>query len=574
MTYKWNYTPPQPEQLLKKNELTKQTRYSPTTCLLLVQRGIETLYEVKKFFRPNLFNLHDPYLMPDMEKAVKRLNKAIGNKEKILVYGDYDVDGTTAVTLVYKYLRNLTSSLDYYIPDRDGEGSGISIKSIDYASEHGITLIIALDCGIKSADKIEYARDKGIDFIICDHHKPDGTIPNAAAVLNPLCGEVKYPYEHLSGCGVGFKLMQAFAKSNDMPFIQLEKMLDLVALSIAADIVPITGENRILAHYGLKQLNHNPSVGLKGIIDICGLAEKDITINDIVFKIGPRINASGRIMNAREAVDLLLARDSKSAKEKSANVNKYNDERRELDKRITDQANAIVDQLSNIEDRKAIILYDPSWRSGVIGIVASRLTEKYYKPAVIFTKSTQSEMITGSARSINDFDVYKAIESCSDILENFGGHTYAVGLSLREDHLQNFIDRFLAYVDKEIQPEQMIPQIDIDAQIYLSDITAKLTNELRRMNPFGPNNQKPVFCTRNVRDYGTSKLVGKELEHIKLELIDDRSKNPVQAIAFGMHHHLEHIKSNQPFDICYTIEENNFGANTVQLLIKDIRTEK
>ncbi|MDR0536911.1 MAG: single-stranded-DNA-specific exonuclease RecJ [Tannerellaceae bacterium] len=574
MTNKWNFIPPRPEVLLNRNELVEVTGYSPVTCQLLVQRGIATLSEVKKFFRPNLFNLHDPYLMPDMEKAVLRLNKAIGNKERILVYGDYDVDGTTAVTLVYKYLRNITSYIDYYIPDRDGEGSGISFKGIDYAAERNITLIITLDCGIKAVDKIKYAKEKGIDTIICDHHKPDETLPDATAILNPLCYGSTYPYEHLSGCGVGFKFMQAFALSNDMPFATLEKMLELVALSIAADIVPITGENRILAYYGLRQLNLNPSLGIKGIIDVCGLAGKELTINDVVFKIGPRINASGRMMNARETVELLLARDSASAREKSENVNKYNDERRELDKKITDQANAILDELNNNDDQKAVILYDPNWRSGVIGIVASRLSEKYYKPAVVFTRSTEPGMITGSARSTNSFDVYRAVESCNDVLENFGGHTYAVGLSIKEERLQDFIDRFLAYADKEIHADQMVPQIDIDAHIPFSSITPKLTAELRRMNPFGPHNQKPVFYTSGVKDFGLSKLVGKELEHIKLELIDKTVQTPVQAIAFGMSQHLEHIKSNKPFDICYTIEENNFaGAVSIQLLIKDIRTE-
>ncbi|MDR0430615.1 MAG: single-stranded-DNA-specific exonuclease RecJ [Tannerellaceae bacterium] len=573
MTNKWNLRTPSIEELHKKDELIAELGLHPVISLLLVQRGITSVDEVKKYFKPSLNNLYDSYLMPDMEKAIKRLNKALGNKEKILIYGDYDVDGITAVSLVYKYLRPYSSTLDYYIPDRYDEGYGISFKGIDYAAENDVKLIIALDCGIKAIDKIEYAKTKGIDFIICDHHMPDDELPDAVAVLDAKRVDSIYPYEHLSGCGVGFKFMQAFAKNNNFPFTELEKLLDLMAVSIASDIVPITDENRVLTYYGLKQLNTNPSLGLKGIIDICGLTGKDITINDIVFKIGPRINASGRMMNGngKEAVDLLLAKDSESAREKSENINQRNDERRELDKKITDEANAIIDRFSNMEDRKAIVVYDPGWHKGVIGIVASRLTEKYYRPAVVLTKS--SELITGSARSITGFDIYKAIENCRDLLENFGGHTYATGLSLREENLDTFTKRFLELANVEIDMEQMIPQIDIDAELDLKSITLKFANELKKMNPFGPDNQKPVFCSKNVRDYGTSKLVGKDSYHIKLELIDESSKLPVHAIAFSMSEHFEHIKSMKPFHICYTIEENTYNGNTMlQLLIKDIKT--
>ncbi|MDR2533299.1 MAG: single-stranded-DNA-specific exonuclease RecJ [Tannerellaceae bacterium] len=572
MTHKWNLRIPTQEELQKSNELATLLGYSPVTCLLLVRRGISSEEEALNFFQPHLSHLHDPYLMTDMDKAVKRLNRALGDKEHILIYGDYDVDGATAVSLVYKYLRPYSSTLDYYIPDRDGEGSGISFKGIDYAAANGITLIIALDCGIKAVDKIEYARDKGIDIIICDHHKPDDVLPDAVAVLNPKRADSTYPYEHLSGCGVGYKFMEAFSTGNDIPTAALEKLLDLAAVSIAADIVPITGENRVMAYYGLKQLNSFPSLGLKGIIDICGLGGKEITINDIVFKIGPRINASGRMMNGGEAVDLLLVRDSESAREKSENINKYNDERRELDKKITDEANAIIDRFTNMEDRKAIVVYDPSWHSGVIGIVASRLTEKYCMPAVVLTKSTQTSMITGSARSVNLFDVYSAIESCSDTLENFGGHTCAVGLTLKEENLHLFINRFMELTDRLIQPEQMSPQIEIDAEIELRDITPTFISELKMMNPFGPNNPKPIFCSRGVKDFGTSKLVGKELEHIKLELVDDNSPAPIHAIAFGMHPYGDHIMAQRRFDICYTIEENNYnGGVSIQLIIKDIK---
>lgn len=570
MIKKWNYQTPTEEELHKRDLLAAELGLNPVVCLLLVQRGLSTVEAVKKFFKPSLEDLHDPFLMPDMEKAVKRLNKALGNKEKILIYGDYDVDGTTAVALVYKYLRPYSSTLDYYIPDRYDEGYGISYKGIDYAKANGITLVISLDCGIKAVDKIDYAKRLGIDFIICDHHMPDDVLPDAVAVLDAKRADSQYPYEHLSGCGVGFKFMQAFARSNNFPVANLERLLELTAVSIASDIVPITGENRILAYYGLKQLNTNPSLGLKGIIDICGLTGKEITISDIVFKIGPRLNASGRMMNGKEAVELLLAKDAETAREKSANINQYNEERRELDKKITDEANALIHQSINMADRKAIVVYNPAWHKGVIGIVASRLTEKYYRPAVVLTKS--SELITGSARSVTGFDIYKAIEGCRDLLENFGGHTYAAGLSLKEENLSAFTERLQKLAAEEIIPEQMIPQIDIDAVLDLHNITPQFMNELKRMSPFGPENQKPVFCSLGVKDYGTSKLVGKDQDHIKLELIDDRSNTPIHGIAFGMHQHINHIKAMKPFDICYTIEENTYNGNTsLQLMIKDIK---
>ena len=572
MTNKWNFQKPTEEENRISKELADKLAISPVICQLLVKRGITTEKEANKFFKPNLNDLHDPFLMPDMDKAVKRLNRALGEREKILVYGDYDVDGTTAVSLVYKFLRPYTSLLDYYIPDRYDEGYGISYKGIDYAADTDVKLIISLDCGIKAIEKIEYAKQKGIDFIICDHHMPDDTLPDAVAVLDAKRVDSIYPYEHLSGCGVGFKFMQAFAKSNNFPFADLEKLLDLCAVSIASDIVPITGENRIMAYYGLKQINSNPSLGLKGIIDVCGLTGKEITMSDIVFKIGPRINASGRMMNGKEAVDLLLAKDSESAREKSENINQYNDERRELDKKITDEANAIIDDFQDMADRKAIVVFNPAWHKGVIGIVASRLTEKYYRPAVVLTKS--SELITGSARSVAGFDIYKAIESCRDLLENFGGHTYAAGLSLKEENLEAFTNRFLQLAADEIVPEQMVPQLDVDAILDFKDINAKFMHDLKKMSPFGPDNQKPVFCSRRVKDYGTSKLVGKDLEHIKLELIDANSNSPIHGIAFGMHKHSKHIKGMKPFNICYTVEENTYNGNTsLQLMIKDIKPD-
>ena len=573
MINKWNYQPPSQDVLNQRNKLVSEMGLNPVIALLLVQRGLTTAQEVKRFFRPSLSNLHDPFLMPDMEKAVQRLNKALGDKERILIYGDYDVDGTTAVSLVYKYLRPYSTNLDYYIPDRYDEGYGISLRSIQYAEEHGITLVIALDCGIKAIEKIAYAKERGIDFIICDHHMPDDQLPDAVAVLDPKRADSNYPYEHLSGCGVGFKFMQAFGMNNHFPFSDIERLLELTAVSIASDIVPITGENRILAYYGLRQINSSPSMGLKGVIDVCGLSGKEITISDIVFKIGPRLNASGRMMNGKEAVDLLLAKDRSVVREKSESINQYNEERRELDKKITEEANEIINTIPNIEDKKAVIVYNPQWHKGVIGIVASRLTEKYYRPAVVLTKS--SELVTGSARSIGGFDIYKAIEGCRDLLENFGGHTYAAGLSLKEENLPAFIERFQQLAAEDSHLAQMTPQIDIDALIDLKDINTKFMNDLKKMNPFGPNNQKPVFCTYEVKDYGTSKLVGHNQEHIKLEIIDGKSgTSPIHGIAFGMARYYAHIKQMKPFNICYTVEENTYNGNSsLQLQVKDIKLD-
>ena len=573
MTVKWNYQPPTQTEIQERDILSSELGLSPIISLLLVRRGLKTAKEVKKFFRPSLNDLEDPFLMPDMQKAVTRLNQALGNKERILIYGDYDVDGTTAVSLVYKYLRAYTSNLDYYIPDRYDEGYGISQKGIDYAHDTGVTLIIALDCGIKAIQKIDYAKEKGIDFIICDHHMPDETLPEAVAVLDAKRIDSIYPYEHLSGCGVGFKFMQAFAISNKFPFSELEKLLEFTAVSIASDIVPITGENRVLAYYGLKQINSNPSLGLKSIIDVCGLSGKEITISDIVFKIGPRINASGRMMKGKEAVELLLSKDITTARKMSESINQYNDERRELDKKITDEANEIIHQCGNVKDLNAIIVYNPDWHKGIIGIVASRLTEKYYRPAVVLTKS--SELITGSARSVTGFDIYKAIEGCRDLLENFGGHTYAAGLSLKEENLEAFKEKFTELASEDIVPEQITPQMDIDSFLDLKEITPKFLTDLNKMSPFGPNNQKPIFCTYGVQDYGTSKLVGREQEHIKLEIIDSKSaSSPIHGIAFGMSRFNAHIKLMKPFNICYTVEESVYNGNaSFQLMVKDIKTE-
>ena len=572
MTNKWNYQSPTNEQILKQNELSEKFGLSPAVCLLMVQRGVAMEEEVKQFLNPSLRDLHDPFLYPDMRKAVERLDKAIGHKEKIMVYGDYDVDGTTAVALVYKFLEQHSwkSNLFYYIPDRYDEGYGISNRGIEHAKELGVSLIIALDCGIKAIEKIAYAKSLGIDFIVCDHHMPGEILPDAVAILDAKRIDSTYPYEHLSGCGVGFKFMQAFAMSNGLEFSRLKYLLDLVAVSIASDIVPITGENRIMATAGLKQLNSNPSKGLKGIIDICNLSGKDISISDIVFKIGPRINASGRMMNGKEAVDLLLAKDFDSAKEKSENIDQYNDDRRELDKRITEEAYVLIEETPELFNGKIIVVFNREWHKGIIGIVASRITEKYYKPAIVLTES--NGFISGSARSVTGFDIYKAIESCKDLLENFGGHTFAAGVTILEENIEAFKSRLETFANEHMIEEQMTQTLDIDMTLKICEINSKLVSDLKKMNPFGPDNAKPVFCSLGVRDYGTSKLVGKESEHLKLELIDDSGDAIIQAIAFGMHRFYDQIKANKPFDICYTIEENTYNNTTsIQLMIKDIR---
>lgn len=528
--------------------------------------------EADRFFHPSLKDMHDPFLMPDMDKAVNRLNRAMGSKEKIMVFGDYDVDGTTAVALVYKYLQNFYSNIDYYIPTRYDEGYGITRRAIDEFAEVGVKLVIILDCGIKANEEISYAKSLGIDFIICDHHVPDDELPPAAAILNPKLEGTTYPCQHLSGCGVGYKFMQAFAISNGIAYTELEGMLDLVAVSIAADIVPMVDENRIMAYHGLKRLNSNPNMGLRAIMKTCQLGNREITINDVIFKIGPRINASGRMQSGREAVELLVARDLTDAYEKSKAIDQYNKDRKELDKQITEEANAIIEARGEkLHDKKSLVIYNKDWHKGIIGIVASRLTELYYKPSVVLTLS--NGLATGSSRSVQGFDIYKAIDSSRDLLENFGGHTYAVGLSLKEENIPEFTRRFEEYVAANILPTQLTPQFDIDARLTFAQITPEFLSTLRRFNPFGPGNQKPVFLTTSVFDFGTSKLVGKQLEHIKLELVDNTSGKVMNGIAFNMAQHFEHIHSRLPFDICYTIEENKHSNTNgaVQLFVKEIR---
>ncbi len=569
MHFKWNYNPPTEEQKRTAGELAEKIGMNPILTQLLVERGITTESAAKRFFRPQLADLINPFLMKDMDIAVDRLNDAMGRKERILVYGDYDVDGCTAVALVYKFLQQFYSNIEYYIPDRYEEGYGVSRKGIDYAKQQGVKLIIILDCGIKAINEIAYAKEQGIDFIICDHHVPDDVMPPAVAILNPKRTDDSYPFKHLCGCGVGFKFMQAFAKNNSIPFSRLIPLLDLCAVSIAADIVPVVDENRILAYHGLKQLNQNPSIGLKAIIDICGLNGRELSMSDIVFKIGPRINASGRMENGKESVDLLVEKDFSTALSQAKHINEYNEQRKDIDKQMTEEANIIVSKLENQRHQSSIVLYDENWKKGVIGIVASRLTEIYFRPTVVLTRD--GEFATGSARSVMGFDVYAAIKSCRDLLVNFGGHTYAAGLTLRWDDIPEFRRRFQKFVDEHIMPEQQEANINVDAIIDFKDISKRLYNDLKRFSPFGSGNTKPLFCTKAVYDYGTSKVVGREQEHIKLELVDSKSSTVVNGIAFGQSAAARYIKSKRSFDIVYTIEDNVFKRNQVQLQIEDIR---
>ena len=572
MNFRWNYEPPTTENEACAEGLADEVRVTPAIAQMLVARGIRTAEQAKKYFHPQLLDLHDPYLMKDMDRAVERLNEAMGQRERIMIYGDYDVDGCTAVALVYRCITQFYSNVECYIPDRSEEGYGVSMKGVDYAASQGVKLVIVLDCGIKAIDEIQYAKDKGIDFIICDHHVPDEVLPPAVAILNAKRLDNTYPYLDLSGCGVGFKFMQAFAISNGIPFSRLIPLLDLCAISIASDIVPIMGENRILAYHGLKQLNNNASVGVKAVLEVCGLTGKDLTMSDIIFKIGPRINASGRIQNGKESVDLLVERDYDKALKMAQTINQYNEERKELDKRMTEEASQVVAHLPQMEDKSAIVIYNADWHKGVIGIVASRLTEEFFRPAVVLT--LDGDIVTGSARSVSGFDVYKAIQSCEDLLDNFGGHTYAAGLSMKVENVAEFSRRFEAYVHENIDPEQTRPNLDIHAVINFKDITPKFFNDLKRMRPYGPDNPKPMFCTKNVFDYGTSKVVGRQQEHIKLELVDSKSNNVMNGIAFGQSSQARYIKTKQAFDIVYSVEENTRKHGEVQLQIEDIRTHE
>ena len=538
---------------------------------LLVQRGVTTFDEARSFFRPDLSDLHDPFLMKDMEEAVSRIQIALQDKEKILVYGDYDVDGTTSVALVYNFFKSIYDSLDFYIPDRYNEGYGVSQAGIDYARETGASLIIALDCGIKAIEKVKYAKHHGIDFIICDHHNPGEEIPPAVAVLDSKRTDCSYPDKELSGCGVGFKLIQGFAVRNNIPFEDLIPYLDLVAVSIASDIVSVKGENRILAHYGLKQLNKTPRTGLKAIIELAGIAEKEISIDDVVFKIGPRINAAGRMESGKSAVSLLIAKDKEKAKVIGKQVDNYNSDRRDIDTLITQEALNTIGGDPGLQKMKSTVLFNPNWHKGVIGIVASRLIDTWYRPTVILTES--NGFATGSARSVFGFDLYQAVDSCSDLLENFGGHKYAAGLTLKIENIPKFQKRFEEIVSETITPDQTIPVVEIDTEISLSEVDMKFFRILKQFEPFGPENMAPVFLTENVVDNGTGKIVGMTGDHLKMNLIQEEDPYKVYpAIAFQMSNLYKKVSNGQGFDICYSIEQNEFmGRVNLQLNIKDMK---
>ncbi|MDR2424382.1 MAG: single-stranded-DNA-specific exonuclease RecJ [Prevotellaceae bacterium] len=554
--------------------LVNELSIDPVLANLLTQRGVYTFEDARAFFRPKLENLHNPFLMKDMTRAVARIDEAIKKQENIMVYGDYDVDGTTAVSMVSLFLKKYYKKITCYIPDRYNEGYGISYRSIDYAFEKEISLIIALDCGIKANDKISYAKAKDIDFIICDHHLPGDEIPEAVAVLDPKRNDCNYPFSELSGCGVGFKMLQAFCMVNNIPLHELYPHLDLVAVSIASDIVPIIGENRILAFFGLKQLNENPCRGLKSIIKIASLENQKINIDDLVFKIGPRINAAGRMESGKAAVDLLTSDSDETAKYFGEAINTNNNDRKNVDKQITNEALTMLELNSNHLLDKATILYNPQWHKGVIGIVASRLIEYHHKPTIVMTNS--NGFITGSARSIPGFDLYQAIEACADLLENFGGHIYAAGLTMKESNLEQFKQRFNEIANELIATDMMTPQIEVDDYLDFKQITPKFFRILKQFQPFGPKNMSPVFITENVYDNGNGRIVGQDGEHMRMELIQENEPyRYIPAIAFGQAEHFEHINGGNPVDVCYSVSENNFrGIANIQLQIKDIKDKE
>lgn len=538
---------------------------------LLVQRGINSYEDAKAYFRPSLEELHDPFLMKDMDKAVARIEQAIGNKESILIYGDYDVDGTTAVALVYTFFKTYAHKIGYYIPDRYKEGYGVSNAGIEFAAQNGYSLIIALDCGIKAIDKVEYANSLGVDFIICDHHRPGDELPNAVAVLDPKRLDCNYPFDELSGAGVGFKLIEAFARNNNLYPTNTEKhlaeYLDFVAVSIAADIVPITGENRILAHFGLQQLNLRKRQGFKAILDLSNI-KRDLTISDIVFTVAPRINAAGRIDTGSKAVELLISNTSDEAFINGNGIDSTNNERKSIDTHITAQAYAMIEESEFLKSSKSTVLFNNEWHKGVVGIVASRLTERYYRPTVVLTES--EGIASGSARSVKDFDVYNAIEACSELLEQFGGHKYAAGLTMKVENVEKFKKKFEEVVSSTIHDDLLTPEIEIDCELNLDQIEPKFYRLLKQFSPFGPGNMNPVFVSRNVVHNGSIKIVGSN--HLKMEISQEGNKKSFPAIGFNLASVSEAITNYKPFDVCYTIEENEWNGNiTLQLVIKDIR---
>ena len=544
---------------------------SESLANLMVQRKITTPGEAQKFFNPSLEYLHDPFLMKDMNMAVDRLSGAIKKGEKILVYGDYDVDGTTAVALVYSFLKKRNANVAYYIPDRYKEGYGVSFQGIDFAFSNNCKVVISLDCGIKAVEKIQYAKSKGLDVIICDHHYPGDEIPKALAVLDPKQPGCNYPYKELSGCGVGFKLIHAYSKIHSIPFSEIANYLDLVAVSIASDIVPITGENRVLAYFGLKQLNEAPRTGLKEIIreaDVCRV----LTIEDVVFKIGPRINAAGRMETGSKAVELLISDDPKIAAAISKEINCFNIERRNIDRSITTEAMRMISENQRSMNSRTTVLFNPQWKKGVIGIVASRLIETYYRPTVILTES--NGFATGSARSVQGYDLYQAIEACSDLLESFGGHMFAAGLTLKKENIEPFMERFEQFVNSTITEDQLSPRIFIDTELSFSEINEEFYRVMSQFQPYGPENMSPIFISYNVFDSGSGRMVGSSGEHLKLDLCQDSGTlRSIPAIAFGQADYFEYIKNGKPFDVCYSVEMNEFRGNrNLQLNIRDIKT--
>ncbi len=563
-------------------ELSTSLNINKRLASLLIHRGVSTFDEAKRFFRPELKDLHDPFLMKDMDKAVNRVIKAVDNGEKIMIFGDYDVDGTTAVSLVYSFLRNISKKIEFYIPDRYDEGYGISYKGIDFAVANKITLMIALDCGIKAVEKVKYAKEKGLDIIIGDHHRPGNVLPDAVAVLDAKQADCEYPYKELSGCGVGFKLIQAVAMQKGVPVEKVYEGLDLCAVSIAADIVPITGENRIIAYYGLKQINTKPRLGIDSLLTSAGLKrnqkggalyyEREININDLVFMVGPRINAAGRIESAIESVKLLISSTKEYAEKLGSQINELNLTRRDLDSSITTEAIDVISNDVEANKKRTTVVYRDYWHKGVIGIVASRLIEKFYRPTIVLTKS--DGLITGSARSIKNFDIYDAIDSCSHLLEHFGGHTYAAGMAMKPENLDQFMTEFESYAAERLTDDMLIPEIEIDEELYISDINTKFFRIMKQFAPFGPGNMSPLFKTNNVIDTGYVKVVGKNNhDHLKFSVVHpDRTGGPLPAIGFNLGHHYDEMKSGRPFSICYHVEENTWQGNTtLQLRIKDIK---
>ncbi|MDR3329152.1 MAG: single-stranded-DNA-specific exonuclease RecJ [Prevotellaceae bacterium] len=557
------------------SELAEALAIDALLANLLVQRGITSFAAAKSFFRPQLSDLHDPFLMKDMDKAVERLEKAVEGKEKIMVYGDYDVDGTTAVALMYSFLKALGATVSYFIPDRNIDGYGVAYRSIDVAAGEGVTLMVALDCGIKAVEKVAYAREKGIDFIICDHHLPEESLPDAAAVLDPQRPDCPYPYKHLSGCGVGYKLLQAFCEHRGVASDTLAPLLDLVAVSIASDVVQLTGENRVLMHYGLLRLNTNPRKGFRAIIRRAGFQQQPLGVSDIVFRIGPRINAAGRIASGQTAVDLLTSETDATADLVSDVINTNNNDRKNIDHSMTLEAIRLITDDPQQASKKATVLYNPGWHKGVVGIVASRLIEQFYRPTIVLTNS--NGLVTGSARSIPGFDLYQAIEACAPLLVSYGGHTHAAGLTMKPENVEAFIRQFEEVANERIAPEMLVPQLEVDEALSFADITPRFLRILAQLGPFGPGNMQPVFATRRVYSNGSNiRIVGTDSDHLKCELIQECTPNlAMPAIAFGMAHFFDYLRSGKPVDVCYTLLENTYcGKTTVQLRIKDIKASK